>query len=121
MSQADSGKIKEFSQSPHGPAGKLRRNDHPDSHVKPAFFRSFIARGSSGARREIEDCGKNNERGQRIVQLHEEIVDDPATGEKVDGQADQVDGKRYEQVDPSRGVANYAIPKVRLGLTVMSD
>src|SRR5690242_385330 len=41
LAQAGGGKIKIFSQAPHGPSGKLRGDNRPDGNVKPAFFRAF--------------------------------------------------------------------------------
>jgi len=121
VSQAGGRKIKILPQPPHGPAGKLRGDNSPYGNVKPALFRAFIAGGTGRARSEAQDRGKNNDRCQRIIKLVEEIVDDPAAKEKVDDQADQVDGERHQQVNPRSGVADHAIPEIRFGLTVMRD
>ena len=86
LAQAGSGKIKVFSQPPHGPAGKLCGDDRPDGYVKPAFFRAFTTGGTPRARREINHRCQHNRRRQRVIEFDEQIVDDPAAGEKVDGQ-----------------------------------
>src|SRR6476646_9562600 len=121
MTQAHGRKVKIFSQPPHGPAGKLRGDHSPHGNIKPALFCAFIAGGTGRARRKVQDRGKNNNRSQRVIKLVKELIDDPAAKEKVDGQADQIDGEWHQQINPCRGVTYHAIPEIRFGLAVMRN
>lgn len=121
MAQVLGREIKELSHAPHGPAGNLGGNHGPDRHVKPALFRTLVARRAAGAGREVERGGNHNRKGKWIVKLEVKIVDDPASGEKVNSQSDQVDGERHQQVDPRRGIADDAIPEIGLRFAIMRD
>src|SRR6476469_3541320 len=115
------GKIKILPQPPHGPPGKLRGDHSPHGYIEPAFFGAFIAGGTRRSWREVEDRGQDNGGCQRVIKLVEEIVDDPAAKENIDAQSDQVDGEPYQQVNPRGGIANHAIPEIRLGLAVVRN
>src|SRR5689334_3263780 len=39
----------------------------------------------------------------------------------MNGQTDQINGKRHQQVNPRGGIANHSIPKVRLRLSIVRD
>src|SRR6185437_5302463 len=113
--------IKELSQPPHGPTGKLSGNDHPYGNVKPTLLFTLAARGTTGARSDVQHSSQNNGPGQHVIDVAVHAVDGIEPGEEVVHQADQIDGERNQQVDPGCGVADHAVPEVWLLLTVMGN